>query len=339
VASATYGKGRIICFTDSTLISNFFIFIPGKPELMLGMVEFANRIERFPGWRIFLLVVSLFSLFVASLTASAYGARGFIWMVASGFAAFMAITPAIEASNRKAYPLPEPREEFKQLIFEGEYSRYFIPELRLARNEDKDFHTFFVWTQRVDVYPRKYYTFDKCLAEARKMGALMMIDPGEIPTPDQIADLRSYIEEGGTFVIMDDPENGMVPTNSLLQEFGLEFDFINTVQPTTGVASPASPIWIGAARITGGSPLLTAPDGTPVVVEQQIGNGRVIAFGNSRVFERSILGYTSMIPNAQQKAMSGFVYQLMDWIFNPHAADTEPEKPNEEEHESDHESG
>ncbi len=342
VASTTYGKGRIICFTDSTLISNFFIFIPGKPELMLGLVEYANRIERFPGWRPFLLLVGCFALVVASVAASAYGARGFVWMLASGLAAFLVITPLIEAANRKAYPLPEPREEFKQLVFDGEYSRYFIPELRLARNEDKDFHTFFVWTQRVDVFPRKYYSFDTCIAEARKMGALIMIDPEEIPTPDQIAKLRSYIEDGGTFVLMDDPENGMVPTNTLMQEFGLEFDFLNTVTPTNAGSNPAAPIWNNAARITGGTPLMVAPDGAPVVVEKQVGKGRVIAYGNSRAFERNVLGYTSMVPNPQQKAMSNFVYTLMDWIFEPETtADPghDPEGPGKETTAGDRKSG
>ena len=151
------GKGRIIVFGDSTLISNFFIFIPGKPELMLGMVEFANREERFPGWRMFLTIVGGFALFIGFITAGSFGARGFVWMLAIGAATFLASASIIEKSNRDNYPLPEPREEYKQLVFEGEYSRYFIPELRLANNQDKDFHTFFVWTQRVGVYPRKYH--------------------------------------------------------------------------------------------------------------------------------------------------------------------------------------
>lgn len=326
VASCTYGKGRIICFTDSTLISNFFIFIPGKPELMLGLVEYANREERFPGWRKFLFIIGGFSLVVGLITAGSFGARGFTWMLAVGFTTFLVIAPRIEQANRENYRLPEPREPYKQLIFEGEYSRYFIPELRLANNQDKDFHTFYVWTQRVDVYPRKYYTFDKCLAEARKMGALMMIDPAHIPSAEQIERLKSYINDGGTFIVMDDPENGMVPTNSLLQEFGLEMDFINLVPPSTGSRIPESHIWNNAAPITGGTPLYTAPDGTPVVAEAAYGKGRVIAFGNSRVFERKTLGYTSMIPNAQQTAMSRFVYQLMDWIFGPPTAETAGEE-------------
>jgi len=330
VASATYGKGRIICFTDSTLISNFFIFIPGKPELMLGMADWANREERFPGWRKFLFLVGGFALFIAFFAARSFGAQGVTWMVAGGLVTFLVSASVIEKTNRKNYPLPEPRKSYKQLVFEGEYSRFFIPELRLANNQDKDFHTFFVWTQRVDVYPRKYYTFDKALAEARKMGALIMIDPARLPNDDQLARLKSYISEGGTFVIMDDPENGFMPTNTLLGEFSLKLDYNN---PVAGIAGgkgsdPARPIWDGAAPVSGGEVLLAAPDGTPVVAYARYGDGRVIVYGNSRSLERKTLGYTSMIPNAKQAAMSRFVYQLMDWIFNP--TDQQPAEQNEE---------
>ena len=329
VACATYGNGRIIIFTDSTLISNFFIFIPGKPELMLAMVDFANREERFPGWRKFMLIIGGFALVVALLSARSFGARGATWMLAAGFGTFLIVAPAIEKANRKNYPLPEPLKPYKQLIFEGEYSRYFIPELRLANNEDKDLHTFFVWTQRVDVFPRKYYTFDKCLAEARKMGALIMIDPARAPTPQQTEQLKSYVSDGGTFILIDDPENGPRPTNEILAPFALSMDFAHPISPSALAPelAAASPLWIGAAPIVGGQPLYSAPSGTPVAGVANYGRGRVIVYGNSRTFERKIMGYTAMVPNPQQAAISRFVYQLMDWIFNPTGAVAAPPEP------------
>jgi len=324
VACVTYGKGRIIGFTDSTLISNFFIFIPGKAELMLAMADWANREERFPGWRTFLLLAGGFALLVAFFSAASYGARGMVWILAVGFGTFLVSATVIQKANFKNYPLPEPRQEYKQLIFEGEYSRYFIPELRLANNQDKDFHTFFIWTQRVDVYPRKYYTFDKCLAEAEKMGALLLIDIARVPTPEQIDRLKAYIQNGGTLIVMDDPENQPAPTNTLLSIFGLTMDFNNKIA-VSGPRNPAAPIWQDAAPIIGGETLLASPDAKSVVAQVHYGKGRVIAYGNSRAFERKTLGYTSMVPNDQQMAMSRFVYQFMEWIFNPAKEDQPPQ--------------
>ena len=325
-ACATYGKGRIIIFTDSTLISNFFIFIPGKPELMLSIVDFLNREERFPGWRKFMFLIGGFAILAALFSARSFGARGLVWALAAGYSAFLIIAPVIQKANAKNYALPEPIKPYKQLVFEGEYSRYFIPELRLANNEDKDLHTFFVWTQRVDVFPRKYYTFDTCLAEARKLGALIMIDPARAPTPDQMERLKSYVREGGTLIVIDDPENGPRPTNEILAPFSLSMDFAHPILQgaLTAEQVPASPIWIGAAPIVSGRPLYTSPNGAPVVSATEYGKGRVIAYGNSRTFERKIMGYTAMVPNPQQAAISRFVYQLMDWIFNPTGATSMP---------------
>ena len=84
-----------------------------------------------------------------------------------------------------------------------------------------------------------------------------------------------------------------------------QIDFNNQI--TQGSTDPAAPIWNGAAPVIGGEPLYTAPNGAPVVAYATYGQGRVIAYGNSRSLDRKTLGYTSMIPNAQQAAMSRFM--------------------------------
>ena len=38
-----HGQGRIVAYTDSTQFSNFSTFEPGKPEVMMGMVEWLNH--------------------------------------------------------------------------------------------------------------------------------------------------------------------------------------------------------------------------------------------------------------------------------------------------------
>ncbi|MDR1060142.1 MAG: GldG family protein, partial [Clostridiales bacterium] len=48
-AGVAHGKGRVLAFTDSTVFSNFWMFMPGKPELLLGSVEWLNSENAFPG--------------------------------------------------------------------------------------------------------------------------------------------------------------------------------------------------------------------------------------------------------------------------------------------------
>jgi len=46
-AAKKFGKGRVFLFTDSTCFSNFFMFMPGKPELLLGSLNWLNRENKF----------------------------------------------------------------------------------------------------------------------------------------------------------------------------------------------------------------------------------------------------------------------------------------------------
>src|SRR5687767_741357 len=41
-----HGRGRVLAFTDSTIFSNFSAFEPGKPELLMGMLEWLNHRDR-----------------------------------------------------------------------------------------------------------------------------------------------------------------------------------------------------------------------------------------------------------------------------------------------------
>ncbi|MCL5267496.1 MAG: GldG family protein [Bacteroidetes bacterium] len=46
-AGIPFGKGRVFLLSDSTPWSNFYMFIPGKPELMLGILDWLNRRNTF----------------------------------------------------------------------------------------------------------------------------------------------------------------------------------------------------------------------------------------------------------------------------------------------------
>ena len=65
-----HGRGRVAAFTDSTIFSNFSTFEPGKPELMLGMLQWLNHRSMWDnGWARLLL----FALMVATVIGLAVG--------------------------------------------------------------------------------------------------------------------------------------------------------------------------------------------------------------------------------------------------------------------------
>jgi len=314
-----FGKGRIVSFTDSTLWSNFFAFIPGKPELALGLVEYCNRYDPFPYWRILTFLFATVCLLAGAVAAHSLRLEGWIWYAAVGCLVFAGSSKWIESINHKNYPLPEPHTPFAQLNFESEHSQFFVPELRLAREADKDFSTFFLWTQRVGVVPRKWPTLEESFAQP---GGQIMIDPQDQFAASELETVRRFVENGGTLYVLDDPANTGSTSNQALAQFDLSFDLRVQPPPPGMIDHLQILLWNGGGRVVGGEPLLPGPEGSSLCSLARHGKGQVIAFANSHIFERKTMGYTAMIPNASQNAISQLEYRLMTYLNYPpvHAA-------------------
>ncbi|MCL2058702.1 MAG: hypothetical protein FWH01_06535 [Oscillospiraceae bacterium] len=70
-AAASYKKGRVLAFTDSTVFSNFWMHMRGKPELLLGSLDWLNRENVLPvAPRAISLPLMLASALVAALSAA-----------------------------------------------------------------------------------------------------------------------------------------------------------------------------------------------------------------------------------------------------------------------------
>lgn len=319
--STRCGKGRIVSFTDSTLWSNFFVFIPGKPELALALADYVNRYESFPWWRTLAFLGGLGCLLAAALAASGLRREGWAWIAAIGLATFTGSAGLIQSLNARNYPLPEPHTPVPQLNFESEHSQFFVPELRLARNEDKDLSTFYLWTQRVGIVPRKFATLEDALAQP---GGQMILEPGKPFDDGELKALKTFVEEGGTLYILDDPTNRPSSSGPLMQQFGMSFDMSPGGDFGFLPGDVREVLWRGSGRVAGGEPFHVSPNGSVNGAIAKIGKGRVIAFANSHVFERKTMGYTAMIPNTVQNTISQFEYHLLSFLGYPAGESNQP---------------
>ncbi len=315
VMTSRHGKGRIVSFTDSTIWSNFFVFLPGKVELALSMVDYVNRYDPFPYWRMLTFLLAVVALIVGGVAASGLRTEGWLWMAAVGFLAFGLSARVIADLNHAHYPLPEPHTPFPQLNFEGEHSRFFLPEHRLARQADKDFSTFYLWTQRVDVVPRKFPTLEEALAQP---GAQILIDPVKPFVEEELLHLKEFVEQGGTLYVLDGPHNTESSSGQVMQQFDMTFD-MTPLRETQGMTRVVENVlWRGGGRVIGGDDaILMAPDSSVSCAKKFVGDGLVIAYANSNAFERKVMGYTSMIPNQIQNTISQFEYHLMTYLNYP----------------------
>ena len=308
------GKGRIISFCDSTIWSNFFVFLPGKAELALEIIDYVNRKEVFPYWRLLTFLLAVVAFFIAAVSAAGMHIEGWLWMAMAGFLTFAGSVKLIEHVNHRNYPLPEPHTAFPQLNFEGEHSQFFLPEHRLARQADKDFSTFYLWTQRVGIVPRKFPTL---LESLEQPGGQIIIDPAKPFTDEELIALKEFVEQGGTLYVLDGPHNRGSSANQILKQFGMAFDMHPLREPPGTFQKVADVLWQNGGQVAGGEPILEGPNGEMSCALKKVGRGQVIAFANSNVFERKTMGYTAMIPNAIQGTISRFEYQLMDYLNYP----------------------
>jgi hypothetical protein len=304
----TKGKGRLLIYTDSTTFSNFFMFIRGKPELALGSVEWLNRGNRY-GWINLVgvisavLIVGLLSLIGAWNGASMAGLL--IGLSLTGW--------AMDWNIRSHYPLPEPRKTVPWINFEREHSSYFLPTLRLSEEGDKDYLTFFVWTQRVGAVPREVVEFDEAVNSS---APLVMIDPAEALDETELNGLQEYVKRGGKLLLINSPDNFSDAPQQIAKAFDLQLttelcpsDTLHTL--TLGGRFFPLRVEDRFTSVEGGEPFLLSDQGDIIGVFKAFGKGAVRVVTCGHLFRTSGMGPTTVVPDEGLKALYRIEYDLI----------------------------
>ena len=217
-----FGKGRVALFTDSTCFSNFFMFIPGKPELALGTVEWLNRANKYHYIDRILLIAGIILLAAAVHVVGKwrYEQVAVLGLVA-GIFGFAVAVPLYEGHVERSYPLPRPHTDFMNVAFDAEHSGFTLPILGLTRFPESSLHTFFVWTQRIGLFP----SYVPTLEEAVSSGDLVVIAKQAKALEEAEADaLLEYVEKGGRLLVLIDAEQPGQGTSQLLDMFGMSLE-------------------------------------------------------------------------------------------------------------------
>ncbi len=304
----TKGRGRLLIYTDSTTFSNFFMFIRGKPELALGSVEWLNRNNR-AGWingaglLAALLFVGLLSLIGAWNGASL-----------AGFLIALSLTGwAMDNNTRSHYPLPEAKRDIPWINFEREHSSYFLPTLRLTEEGDKDYLTFFVWTQRVGAVPREVVEFDEAITSKAPM---VMIDPSEPLDETELAGLRDYVKRGGNLLLVNSSDNFSDAPKQIAETFDLQLTTelcLSDTLHTLTLGGRFFPLRLEDrfTSVEGGEPFLWSDQGDVIGTMKAFGEGRVWVITCGHLFRTSGMGPTTVVPDEGLKALYRIEYDLI----------------------------
>ncbi len=120
----TAGEGRVVAFGDSTVYSNFLAFYPGKPEMLLGAVEWLNRTNSL-GFVNPLMLAAFFGLFGVMIFASwrlrpDLSFSGLV--IASGAASAWFGIWLCAALSSKSYALPDAKTPVHTVVFDMDHS-------------------------------------------------------------------------------------------------------------------------------------------------------------------------------------------------------------------------
>ncbi len=309
--AATYGRGRVVAWTDSTIFSNFCTFEPGKAELMLGMLEWLNHRSLFDR-RPVRLAVGL-AAFGVALAMVATGLRlgraaplakasssGPAWLVllAAGLAGGIAGSWAVIVVHRHSMRLPSPERPLPLLVIDRTVS-----EVPLAIDGFTDKGGGLGYGLLEQWIPRLGYVTTRRSGPAAFSGdVLVVISPTRSVPEDYRQRLVQYVEQGGKLLVIDAIGSPGTTANSLLQPFGMSVRHSTSRQGVLALADgwPALAVE-GACEIVGGEPFAWV-DSLPVAARKRHGQGEVMAVGFGLEWnDRSFGGHWMREPTPEEK--------------------------------------
>jgi hypothetical protein len=315
------GKGRVLVFTDSTIFSNFFMFVRGKPELALGSIDWLMRSNRLAGVRPWLATAAVVAM-AASWIVTAGLAPG-VALVAPVLAALPLFAVTAVGLDRwvEGWSRPSaPRTPLPLVAFDRGRTAWSLPDVHeLPDRTPHGFHTFYVWTQRVGRIPTTRL-FEDCLENS---AALVLLNPRAHFSPEEIAALRDYVRGGAGLLVLDSPHAHHSTANSLLAPFGLAFEYAAVESVTVCDVARGDTVCVlaHAGGVQGGEPVLRLADGRAALAVAREGDGRVVAMCASDDFSDAVLGTTSEVPTPAQLALYRVEYRIFDELLpGPRAA-------------------
>jgi hypothetical protein len=310
-ASAYYGKGRVLAFTDSTVYSNFWMHMPGKPELLLKSLQWLNRENIVPITpRAIAAAMALLS-FTALSALMVFTARkskknsSVLVILTSGVAAFC-ISAVLFGLHAHSLKLPEPIAPIVNICFEDEYSAAMLPKdlEGFLADMDEQISTFYVWTQRLGYVP----SLQRSLEEAMDKGDMAVIAKPGKPLRN-IGGIMDRIEEGAVLLILDNVSDGCA--NDLLERAGMAISAGDMAEYADFRELRDIPLTENAAAVLGGETVIVDTNGNAILSVKSIGKGKLAVFSDPDLFFNKELGDISSNLNDKTRLLTKVEFNMM----------------------------
>lgn len=285
-----WGLGRVLAFTDSTIFSNFSFYEPGKPDLMLGMLEWLNHRSVLDDGRLRGSVLALLGVAGVALLGLA-GLLTWRWrlawlvMLGAGLLGWTAALSALVALQARAMPPPEIQQPLFRVVLDRTVSE---TPLSLGGFADPSGVGYALLAQWI---PRLGYSVAERSGDAAFSGDLLVVVCPTRSVTDSFREvLVRYVADGGRLLVIDSPEVTNSTANGLLWPFGLSVRRGVDAKGKIGLASGWPEIAVeSVCEVRGGEPLLWVGK-TPVAARTPFGQGHVLAIGFGAAFNDTAMG-------------------------------------------------
>ncbi len=311
MSGVKYGRGRVLGFTDSTVFSNFFMFIPGKPELFISSLDWLNRANRWNSLNIMFFLMGLAGVIWGGIRLrKCYRFSSAALVMFSLLLGSAVSIQLFESLKRAAYPFPELRKEMKSIAFDRDPSTFEMPTRNLVRRKEASLHTFYVWTQRMGFVPTLCDNLEESLSSA---DIAVVANPRRRLTVDEMGAVVDFCSKGGNLLLLIDQGSRMGGGDDLLGIFRMS---------RTRMKPDTTEIWnlrgericpaFNPGGLRGGIPMLTVPDGNVVMACERLGKGRFFAFNDFLLFSQASMGPTSNIPSLRTRRIYHLEFQILE---------------------------
>ena len=300
------GMGRVIAFTDSTQFSNFSMFEPGKPELALGMIEWANYLDAVGDPAPWLAAAALV-LAAGGLLAARRSSVMWVLVLAAGTLGHAGAAVAVREHHRAALPMPKSVRPYTLVTVDPEMSGGVLPKGGFIAGREDGFGIFERWILRLG-----YFTQRASVKDAAGSRMVVVINPDRPVPLEYVAALTDYVKGGGNLLVLDSQKNAASTADSLLWPFKL------SVNHSANLAGPVAgpPGWPAvktefACEVTGGQAFAHI-EGKPVAATARFGDGSATVIGFSHRFCDVQMGVTGdTVPDAAMRDVYELEYKLL----------------------------
>jgi len=224
-AAVKSGKGRILAFTDSTVFSNFCIFMSDYTDFNLGAIEYLNRENAYSYINTILFLVSIVSSAVLfKLLRKEKKIFVLFLVICIGLLSFSVSAVVFSNINKINYSLPTAHSDYTKICFEQEHSNFIttVEPYPYTYDFSNYYNVFYVWTQRLGYIPSLEKTLEDSIIDS---DVTVIINPTTSFTEKELSSLQSYVNNGGNILVLDGKDNTNSTSNELLSSFDIKINF------------------------------------------------------------------------------------------------------------------